>query len=172
MEIDEMYDLQEKLAGHFSKTSNLDITRPDIFNALFIVYEEIEGLEWGGDVWDLKFNLKDAIAALSRFNFDTLKNPIYTDDIIPKHCLFMEKKVRIKNSGRIWVIHKNDADPFPSNPHAHELSENIKLDLTNGKLYRKKKHLDSISKNELLNIRHKFTQVYKGKIPELAIDII
>lgn len=24
-----------------------------------------------------------------------------------------------KVSGEVWRVHKNDADPFPSNPHAH-----------------------------------------------------
>ncbi len=27
-------------------------------------------------------------------------------------------EVTIKRDGCIWRIHKNDADPFPSNPHA------------------------------------------------------
>lgn len=31
--------------------------------------------------------------------------------------LFMQKDYRVK--GEIWQVHKGDADPFPSRPHAH-----------------------------------------------------
>lgn len=30
---------------------------------------------------------------------------------------FIEKDYRIK--GEVWRVHKTDADPYPSNPHAH-----------------------------------------------------
>lgn len=122
MEIDEMYNLQKALAEYFSKKRALNITREDIFNALFILYEEKENLEWLGDVWDLEIDFQTAASILSDFDFFALKNPIETEDIIPRHCLLIETKVQIKNAGRVWVIHKYDADPFPSNPHAHELT--------------------------------------------------
>ena len=44
-------------------------------------------------------------------------------------------KIRIKRSGEIWSIHKNDADPHPSHPHAHNVESGLKLDLTDGSLY-------------------------------------
>lgn len=44
-------------------------------------------------------------------------------------------EVTIKRDGCIWRIHKNDADPFPSNPHAHNVESGLKLDLSTGALY-------------------------------------
>lgn len=48
-------------------------------------------------------------------------------------CLLREADFRI--SGRLWRIYRNDADPFPSNPHAHWVKEAWKLDLANGDAY-------------------------------------
>lgn len=39
-------------------------------------------------------------------------------------------EVTIKRDGCIWRIHKNDPDPFPSNPHAHNIESDLKLDLS------------------------------------------
>jgi hypothetical protein len=45
------------------------------------------------------------------------------------------REVTLKRRGYRWRIHKNDADPFPSNPHAHDLDTNLKLHLGTGALY-------------------------------------
>lgn len=42
-------------------------------------------------------------------------------------------EVTLKADGYIWRIHNVDADPFPSNPHAHNVESGLKLDL--GPLY-------------------------------------
>lgn len=63
---------------------------------------------------------------------------------------------RVKAKGQIWELHKNDADPFPSNPHAHNYETGLKLDLSNGNLYKKKTITDSINKSRLLDLRKKF----------------
>ena len=78
--------------------------------------------------------------------------------------------VRLKFKGQIWVIHRYDADPLPSNPHAHCLEQNIKLDLSNGNCFRKKKFLFRISEKDLLSIRELANDVYKGNLPPLAIQ--
>ena len=44
-------------------------------------------------------------------------------------------EVTVKRDGCVWRIHKNDADPFPSNPHAHNLESGLKLDLSTAALY-------------------------------------
>lgn len=62
---------------------------------------------------------------------------------------------RIKAGGEVWVIHQNDIDPFPSSPHAHNYDSNLKLDLSNGLLYKKKEQVASIPKKKLEIIRKK-----------------
>jgi len=54
---------------------------------------------------------------------------------IPSGVMRRMDEVTIKRDGCIWRIHKNDADPFPSNPHAHNLESGLKLDLSTGELY-------------------------------------
>ncbi len=79
----------------------------------------------------------------------------------------MQFKVQIKSKGLIWIMHKYDADPFPSNPHAHQMGSGIKMDLKNGKCYRKKVFVTTIKKKDLIKIR---TQAVKNfDLPELEI---
>lgn len=86
---------------------------------------------------------------------------------IPSQCRRRLDEVTIKRDGQIWRIHKNDSDPFPSNPHAHNVESGLKLDLTNGKLYYKNTDTGkSISKKDLLAIRDKMTKIAP---PPLAI---
>ena len=59
----------------------------------------------------------------------------------------------IKFGGKIWRIIRNDADPLPSNPHAHLLGKGCKVHLGTGDLYRRSRVVDTISKKELNNIR-------------------
>lgn len=77
-------------------------------------------------------------------------------------------EVTVRRDGCVWRIHKSDADPFPSNPHAHNLESGLKLDLSNGKLYHGTRHDDSVSRKALLRIRELASQ--KGiSLPALAV---
>ena len=67
----------------------------------------------------------------------------------------------------IWIIHKYDAAPFPSNPHAHELGSGLKLDLSNGKCYRKKLQVHTIKKKDLIKIRNQAKNNFT--LPKLEI---
>lgn len=63
-------------------------------------------------------------------------------------------EVTIKRDGCVWRINKNDADPFPSNPHAHNLESGLKLDLSSGGLYFQRKFTgNKVSKKDLEFIR-------------------
>lgn len=51
-----------------------------------------------------------------------------------------------KVSGEVWRVHKSDADPYPSNPHAHCVGGKDRyigctLHLGTGELFRKRKSL-------------------------------
>jgi len=65
----------------------------------------------------------------------------------------------IKFKGERWRIHKNDPDPFPSLPHAHNLYDNVKLDLRNGKLYRGRKYLGQLHRKDLIEFRSKVQHI-------------
>jgi len=73
---------------------------------------------------------------------------------IPDGTFRRQDEVTIKRDGLVWRIHKNDADPFPSNPHAHNLESGLKLDLSSGALYWGKRYAGkNISKKDLEFIR-------------------
>lgn len=72
---------------------------------------------------------------------------------IPNGIIRRLDEVTVKRDGCVWRIYKNDADPYPSNPHAHNLESGLKLDLSTGALYHgrqsaggkiDRKHLDFI----------------------------
>ena len=54
---------------------------------------------------------------------------------IPDECTRMLREATIRKDGCVWRIHKNDSDPFPSNPHAHNIESGFKVDLSTGNLY-------------------------------------
>ena len=62
----------------------------------------------------------------------------YMNDL---HCYqphyFAAAPIKVKVKGECWIIHKNDRDPFPSNPHAHNYDSFAAygLDLGTGRLY-------------------------------------
>lgn len=61
----------------------------------------------------------------------------------------------VKSQGEQWFIHKHDADPFPSNPHAHNYQKGLKLHLGNGKLYSGTKLVGRLRKKSFLALREK-----------------
>jgi hypothetical protein len=65
----------------------------------------------------------------------------------------------IRCNGNVWYVHKSDADPHPSSPHAHNYEKNLKLHLGNGQLYRRKDLVGVIGKKELLAIREKIKSI-------------
>lgn len=76
------------------------------------------------------------------------------------------KKADVKYGGAIWRVHKKDADPFPSNPHAHCYADNVKLHLGNGDLYRNTNKLNEhIRKKDLIALR----ELIKQRLPSLKL---
>lgn len=82
---------------------------------------------------------------------DILENSIFSvfDPII---------KAKIKNNGLIFMIHKGDEDPFPSDPHAHLVNTSLKLHLGSGDFFQKKKFVERMRKKEFLKLRDKIEE--------------
>jgi hypothetical protein len=78
-------------------------------------------------------------------------------------------KAYVKSSGEVWVIHRNDKDTFPSQPHAHNYDKQLKLHLGTGGLFRKKVIMGSINNKELITIRSLIEAKIKDiNLPDLA----
>lgn len=100
---------------------------------------------------------------------DELLGEIELDESpIPATCIRRLDEVTIKRDGCVWRIHKNDADPFPSNPHAHNVESGLKLDLRNGDLYFQNKPTnENIGKKHLSAVQD--SAVKKGiPLPPIA----
>ena len=78
----------------------------------------------------------------------------FPESPIPSQCRRNINEVTIKRDGCVWRIYQNDVDPFPSNPHVHNIESGLKLDLSNGHLFFKRTDTGkSISRKNLLFIR-------------------
>lgn len=141
-------DIQLALAEHYGYTQE-DSTRTASHNLtadqIFVMLKD----------HDFKFPDESEIIELS-------------ESILPDGALKRLDEQTIKSKGEIWVIHKYDKDPLPSNPHAHNEETGQKLDLRNGDLYDGKNNYQgtNISKKDLLLLRGK---VKKMTLPPLTI---
>lgn len=74
---------------------------------------------------------------------------------IPDRCKRKLDEVTVKKDGYIWRIQMNDSDPFLSNPHAHNVESGLKLCLSTGGLYYKRKKVQTMNKKHFLDLRNK-----------------
>ncbi len=154
-----------QLADYFSQKHNVKLQWEDIADAIEI---HTNLLEHPVDIWNIELSFEELKLILSNYDFNIPKIKVDIDIQLPENILH-NVKVRIKAKGNIYIIHKKDLDPFPSNPHAHIYGQCLKLDLSNGNLYRKKLLVEKIPKKEFLLIRSKITEVYKGELPKLCL---
>ncbi len=166
--IENLDNILNELSKYFSNIKSILITREDIFDSLYICLEQ--KFEWENqlDFWDLDINHEEAKNVLNNFDFNTLFFKVESERNIINQDLVIRTKTQIKSKGLIWIIHKYDVDPFPSSPHAHELQNGIKLDLSNGKCYRKTKHVDTIKKKDLIKIRDQASKNFA--LPQLDYE--
>ncbi len=137
-----------------SRLHDMDIEGIDIQTALVEALE----LKTAADLLERDLSAVQMVERLRDFNFGKyhpeLLAEIHVDEsVIPEDVPRLLTEVTIKNRGEIWRIHKNDPDPFPSNPHAENYASGLKLDLSTGMLFRKRTQLGSISEKHLRKIR-------------------
>jgi hypothetical protein len=84
--------------------------------------------------------------------------------IIPSGTYRAIYEEQVKFEGEQWVVHKNDADPFPSSPHAHNYESGLKMHLGTGELYYGKNMAGKLRKKNFLRFRKLFKRV---KLPSV-----
>ncbi|MGH1374133.1 MAG: hypothetical protein ACRBBW_18980 [Cellvibrionaceae bacterium] len=135
-------------------SSELSITSHDIQNALV----EVLDLNCSTDLLYMDLPAVKIIELLSSFDFskyhpEILCEIMVDESIVPSDIPISLTEQTVRTKGEVWRIHKSDADPFPSNPHAHNYPKNLVAHLGNGDLYRKKKVLGRLKKKDLNNLR-------------------
>jgi hypothetical protein len=103
----------------------------------------------------------------SRYHPEILAELLLVETLLPPNVprLLTGKTVKVK--GEVWRIHKNDADPFPSVPHAHNYESGVTLHLGTGELFdRNRKTIGNIGKKPLQTLRAKLEGL---QLPALEI---
>lgn len=116
------------------------------------------------DLLDHNLTADKMLEMLEDFDFTPVQ-VLYTvelpdeDGIIADNStlVLLEKVVRVK--GEKWEIHCYDADPWPSNPHAHNYASRLKMHLGTGELFdNNKKPKGKIAAKKLAVIRAELTE--------------
>lgn len=146
-------------------TDDLYLTIHDVQNALV----EVLALDSSLDLLYRDLPEEKIVELLSSFDFskyypETLCEVELEESIVPGDIPVSLTEQTVRAKGEIWRIHKNDADPFPSNPHAHNYPKNLVAHLGNGDLYRKRKVLGKLKKKDLINLRELITNVTLPKL--------
>lgn len=156
----------DPLIAKVNATRGTLITRQNLLLQLILSEPSLQEIVWSGDVWDFVTTEEYIENLLMTCEFDFASTLVEYDTDIPRTSQILRKAL-VKSGGVIWVLHKSDADPFPSKPHAHNFEHGLKLDLSDGGLYRKRERTDSISYKQLLEIRRLF-ELRGFEMPVLA----
>ena len=170
-------DLEQLLVSYIKQTkeaipklkemTGLDIEPYDIQQALaekLLIDDEYQLVMLG-------LTKDQIIKELEDFNFkkykpETLLIAKLDESILPDNIEQRFVEAQFKHEGEIWVVHKNDADPFPSDPHAHCYEKGLKLHLGTGDLYLGAKLVGTIAKKNFLALREKMSSL---ALPELQV---
>jgi hypothetical protein len=140
----------------FTETCSETVTRRDIENGLI----EVLHLDEIFDLLHRDIDSREILALLAEVDFRYLRpvklcevslDASILPDGLPLHLM----EVEVKLKGEKWTVHKYDADPFPSNPHAHNYERSLKLHLGNGDIYlrRERKPCDQMERKNLVKLR-------------------
>ena len=123
------------------------------------------------DLLSLDLTANAILAKLAEYDFQKffpilLAEIPFDDSILPAGIPRRLVEQRVRRHGQVWQINQNDADPFPSNPHAHNVGSGHKLDLGTGELFFGRRSVGKkISRKDLVAIRE---QVANLDLPPLA----
>jgi hypothetical protein len=152
-------EVAEEAKDILQKTSPVKLTGFDIQLGLM----DVLSIEDEYELLEQNFSCSDIVSHLTGYDFkkfhpEELANIIFEETIIPDGTERSLLEAQVKHKGEKWAIYKSDADPFPSNPHAHNYESGLKLHLGNGALYLKKKIVGQLSKKNLKLLRTKISE--------------
>lgn len=140
-----------------SELHGLELNDTDIQAALVEVLEIPAESPLG--VLDRGLTATQIVETLRTFNFKKLHPEIlseFTEDqpLVPEGIPRLLTEQTIKVKGEVWRVHKNDADPFPSIPHAHNYESGMVLHLGSGEMFdRNRQSVGFIVCKKLVRIR-------------------
>lgn len=143
--------------------------QPVSLDEIQVALEEVLNVTHSTDLLLRSWDVETIALLLDSYQFGKLRpievDSVYlADSIIPAGTLVDIQEETIRSLSQKWVINRNDADPFPSNPHAHCVGTGLKLHLGTGILFRKKEFAGTIRWKDLLALRQ---QIRYRPLPEL-----
>lgn len=146
----------DECSAAFTASRGDTITRRDIEQGLVAVL----GLDEIFDLLHRDITTEEILSVLRDCDFARLRHErlcdiVLDESIIPAGVPICLAEAQVKLRGEKWTVHKYDTDPFPSNPHAHNYAQDLKLHLGNGDLYQHKSKLSCgrMEKKHLLRLR-------------------
>jgi hypothetical protein len=121
-------------------------------------------------VMGAKLSVEHMESALKGYSPPELLGEIELEDsIIPDGVPINLREATAKHRGEVWRVHRSDADPFPSNPHAHCLEHDLKLHLGTGELFRRRTLVGKLPSKDLVTLRKKLgDKLHNVTFPALA----
>lgn len=143
--------------GVLSEVRGFEISSLDIQAALAEVLNFPENPPLG--VLDQGLDVEKIIGHLINFDFrkfhpEVLAEFIAEEPLIAEGIPRLLTEQTIKVKGEVWRIHKNDVDPFPSAPHAHNYESGVVLHLGSGEMFNNNRQsIGNIGCKKLLRVR-------------------
>lgn len=166
-------------AGLRESSSAISLERNDTVSIVEIELALIEVLDVDdiGDILNCDIDTQIILELLTGYNFERLRPEklceiVLEESIIPLGIPIFVTEAQVKLRGEVWVVHKNDADPFPSNPHAHNYQQRLKMHLGTGDLYihKQKMPCKRMSRSLFIEFRDRLMQKNASLIlPPLAV---
>ena len=121
-----------------------------------------------------KLTNQQIIDALRNYNFLKNKPEVLCEielevSILPEGTPKLLTEQTLKVKGEVWIVHKNDQDPFPSSPHAHNYESGVSLHLGTGEFFRKRDSIGFVDCKKLKSIREKISNHVLPKIGQRCI---
>jgi hypothetical protein len=145
--------------------SPVTIEPRDIQDALM----DVLGLDDSMKLLEGEWTRARIVETLAGYNFQRLHPELLeqielAESILPDGVVRRLTEERIKQGGEIWHVYRNDADPWPSDPHAHNYASGHKLHLGTGGLFIGKKQVGRIDKKNLISLRKR---IHTRELPPL-----
>lgn len=147
-----------EVEAHFHSAKRLHLEYVDVLNALMAVLKEANP----ENICMMGLPLEELIRLLEDYPFEA---PVILGEIDDPAIEVPGSIRRIyaaltKVAGTEWEILRNDKNPFPSNPCAHNEVEDITMDLSAGGLFHDGAFVSRLRKKDLVNFRAKIAEKY------------
>ncbi len=152
---------------HYHSEKHLHVEYIDVLSALMQVLKEPNP----ETICKMELSSQELILRLEGYPFEApiILGHVSDPDIEVPGSIRRVYAALAKVAGTEWEILRNDKQPFPSNPCAHNEVEDITMDLSGGGLFHDGEFVHRLRKKDLVNFRARIAEKYPDIVlPPLA----